>query len=219
MNAHTRRTYEAITQGRAPRELEWNRFVSFWNEVADDVEQGGGNQLVVHVNGHRQVFRRPHNGLVSLEDIEHARHLLAETPPAADAEHLIVVTIDATQARLITFDLGDGPTTESSRTIRDGASVARRLRTVERKRGRDDVHILTHFFDEVAAALDDTPAEVPIVVLGAGHGKADEASSFAERLQAHHPGALADRLRGVGHIDLSAASDTDIQAAALDVMF
>ncbi len=80
MNAHARETYDAITQGRAPRSLSWTEFVSFWDEVADDVEPGTGDQLTVHLNGHRTVFRRQHDGRVSIEDVERARHLLAASP-------------------------------------------------------------------------------------------------------------------------------------------
>ncbi|MGX7678381.1 hypothetical protein ACSMXN_05755 [Jatrophihabitans sp. DSM 45814] len=218
MNAHTRKTYEAITEGRAPRALEWTEFVTFWNDVADDVERESGDRLVVHLNGRREVFRRQHDGRVSLEDIERARHLLAETPPARDTGEIVVVAIDDEQARIITYELGDGPTTErQSRTIHDTEPTARRLRTVERRRGRDDVHDLTGFFDDVATELVSFPAELPLVVLGAGHGKSAAAEGFAQRLRTHHS-VLRDRLRGVGRIDLSAATDTDLEAAALAVL-
>jgi hypothetical protein len=218
VNAHTRKTYQAITQGRAPRGLEWVHFVSFWHEVADDVEPETGDRLAVHLHGHRDVFRRQHDGLVSLDDIERARRLLATAPSARDTGEIVVVAIGAERARIITFELGDGPTTErASRTIRDKEPAGRRLRTVERRRGRDDVHDLTAFFEEVAAALAETAAETPIVALGAGHGKADEAHSLVARLRDHHS-ALRPRLRGVGHADLSAATYTDLEAAALTVL-
>jgi len=102
VNAHHRKTYEAITQGRAPRALEWTQFVSFWQEAADDVEQETGDRLAVHLNGHRVVFRRQHDGRVSLDDIEHARRLLASTPRDRDTGQLLVVAIDDDRARVIT---------------------------------------------------------------------------------------------------------------------
>src|SRR4051794_37426872 len=106
MDAHNRKTYEAITEGRAPRALPWSQFVSFWQEVADDVAHETGDLLAVHLYGHRVVFRRQHDGRVSLDDIERARRLLASTPPDWD------------RARIITYVHGDGPTTErQSRTI------------------------------------------------------------------------------------------------------
>jgi hypothetical protein len=218
VNAHNRKTYEAITQGRAPRALEWAQFVSFWQEAADDVEQETGDRLAVHLNGHRVVFRRQHDGLVSLVDIEHARHLLASTPPDRDSGRLVVVAIDDERARIITYVRGDGPTTEQqSRTIRDTEPTARRLRTVERRSGRDDIHDLTGYFDDVATALTALPDDVPLVVLGAGHGKSAAAESFAQRLRTHHS-VLGQRLRGVGRVDLSSATDTDIETAALAVL-
>jgi hypothetical protein len=218
VNAHNRKTYEAITRGRAPRALEWAQFVSLWQDVADDVEQETGDRLAVHLNGHRVVFRRQHDGLVSLEDIEHARRLLASTPPDRDTGRLLVVAIDDERARIITYVRGDGPTTEQqSRTIRDTEPAARRLRTVERRTGRDDVHDLTGYFDDIAAALTSVADDVPLVVLGAGHGKSAAAESFAQRLRTHH-GVLGQRLRGVGRVDLSSATDTDLETAALAVL-
>lgn len=62
---------------RAPRDITWAEFESFWKEVADEVVEEKGDRLAVTMNGHRQVFRRQHDGLVSIEDVELARHLLA----------------------------------------------------------------------------------------------------------------------------------------------
>ena len=218
MDAHNRKTYAALMEGRAPRALEWKQFLTFWQEAADDVEHETGDRLVVHLNGHRVVFRRQHDGLVSLEDVKHARTLLASTPPDRDTGRLLVVAIDDERARVIAYELGDGPTTEQrSRTIHDTQPTARRLRTVERRSGRDDVHDLTGFFDDVARELMSFPDQVPLVVLGAGDGKSAAAESFVERLRAHHSGA-AHRLRGVGRVDLSAATDSDLESAALAVL-
>jgi hypothetical protein len=215
VNAHSRRTYEAITEGRAPRALEWTQFVSFWQDVADDVERQSGDRLAVHLHGHRVVFRRQHDGRVSLDDIEQARHLLAATPPDRGPGPLLVVAIDDERARIITYRRGEGTTTERhSQTIRDTAATSRRLRTVERRSGRDDVRDLIGFFDDVAIALVSFPDDVPLVVLGSGHGKSAAAESFVQRLRTHHS-VLGHRLRGVGRVDLSAATDTDLEVAAL----
>jgi hypothetical protein len=54
-------------------------------------------------------------------------------------------------------------------------------------------------------------------VLGAGHGKSAAAESFAERLRTHHS-VIGHRLLGVGRVDLSSATDTDLQTAALAVL-
>ncbi len=124
------------------------------------------------------------------------------------------MAVDAKNARIIDFQLGDGHVIEeASRTIGDPERVARRLRTVERRHGRDDVHDLTAYFDDIATALTETPTATPVVVLGAGHGKADLAPAFADRVHEHHH-LLGDRVRGVGDIDLSAATDADLEAAA-----
>ena len=40
MNAHTRKTYNAITQGRAPRDLEWAQFVTLWRDADLNTSSG-----------------------------------------------------------------------------------------------------------------------------------------------------------------------------------
>ncbi|WP_427891803.1 hypothetical protein ACQHIV_04125 [Kribbella sp. GL6] len=74
MDGHVRKTYEAILAQPAPRDLLWDRFVTLWRDIADDVEDENGDRLAVKRNGHRVVFHRPHNGRVSIEDVEMARH-------------------------------------------------------------------------------------------------------------------------------------------------
>jgi hypothetical protein len=57
----------------------------------------------------------------------------------------------------------------------------------------------------------------PLVVLGHGDGKANAAEGFVTRLRAKHP-AVAEHLRGVGDIDLSAASDAALEAKAITLL-
>ena len=98
------------------------------------------------------------------------------------------MAIDDERARIITYELGDGPTTkQQTRTIHDTDPNSRRLRTVERRTGRDDVRDLTGFLNDIATALASYPDEVPLVVLGAGHGKSAAAESFAQRLRSTTP--------------------------------
>ncbi|CAM2758483.1 hypothetical protein [Skermania piniformis] len=217
MNANTRKTYTAILGHPAPRNLDWKKFVQLWESLADNVEQESGDRLAVTMNGHREVFHRPHNATVSIEDIERARHLLAASPKPKGSGTLVAVTVDNERARIITFDLDAQAVVDHEHVVDDHDPRARRLRTVERRTGRDDEHDLTGYFDDLAAALTADAADRTFVVLGHGAGKSNAAEQFVERLRAEHH-QLAEHLAGVGVIDLSAASDADIEAKAVELV-
>ncbi len=77
MSNHPEKTKEHILASPAPRDIEWTHFITMWENYADRVQQESGDHLAVDMNGHRQVFRRQHDGLVGIKDIEHARHLFS----------------------------------------------------------------------------------------------------------------------------------------------
>lgn len=81
MNAHVRKTIAEILGSPAPRQLKWEPFAHVWDDVADSVEDEHGDRFVVHINGEREVFHRPNDGIVPIEDIERARHLLKDVAP------------------------------------------------------------------------------------------------------------------------------------------
>lgn len=216
MNSHNRKTRDAILGHPAPRDIEWTQFINMWEDVADDVEQEHGDRLSVSLNGHREVFHRPHNGRVPIEDIERARHLLASTPQDQGEGSLAVVTVDAKGARILTFDLDEVKVTDSAEKVRDKQSVARHLRTVERQTGRDDENELDAFFTELAGAIKLDLGDRSFVLLGHGKGKADVAEQFTKWL-AEHDKSVYDRVLGVAAIDLPAATDSDIEQRALEV--
>jgi hypothetical protein len=213
MTTHVDKTYAALIGHPAPRDLEWTSFVALWEERADSTEQETGDRLAVRMNGHREVFHRPHDGRVSIEDVERARHLLSSTPEPKGSGSLLVVALDDESARILDFDLDDAAVRETGEKVTDTDSRARRLRTVARRSGRDDEADLVHYFDAVAAEIRATRPPSPFVLLGHGTGTSNAAEQFAERLRAAHHD-VAERIASMGVIDLSAASDSDIEAAA-----
>jgi arginine repressor len=215
VNAHTRKTIAKIQSHPAPRQLKWNDFVRVWDDVADSVEYEKGDRLVVHINNERVVFHRPHNDVVSIDDIERARALLSTRPESGEAGTLLAVTIDTKGARLIDYDLDSARTLKTERDVRNSDPHARRMRAVERRTGTDNEEGLLHYFDDVAVAVGETGET--FVVLGTGGGKSDVAAEFIGRLQDRHP-QVAEHLAGSGSIDLSAASDSDIEAKAIAVL-
>ncbi|WP_265443116.1 hypothetical protein [Flexivirga meconopsidis] len=217
MNKHTRETLDKIVGSPAPRNLEWPKFVTLWEDLADEVDNESGDRLAVKLNGHRVVFHRPHDGVVSIEDVEQARHLLRDHPDVHGTGDLLVVTIDEKEARILDFNLDTTGTSDTERDVRDTQSAGRHLRTVERHTGREDEQDLGRFFDQLGAELEGLTRDHRFVVFGHGRGKADAAAQFVDRLRKKHP-PVAKQLAGVGSIDLSAASDTDLEQAALTLL-
>ncbi|WP_246782197.1 hypothetical protein [Tsukamurella paurometabola] len=215
VNAHTRKTIAKILSNPAPRQLKWKDFVQVWDDVADSVEYEKGDRLVVHINNERVVLHRPHNDVVPIDDIERARPLLRATQETSDAGTLLVVAIDTKRARLIDYDLDSARTSTQEKDLRNSDPRARRMRAVERKTGNDDEQVLVTYFDKIAATLAED--EQSFVVLGHGGGKSDIGAEFIARLRSHHP-QVAERLAGSGYIDLSAATDTDIEKKAIEVL-
>ena len=214
MTDRAEKTFETLTGTPAPRDLPWDDFVSFWKERADRVEEESGDRLAVDANGHRVVFRRPHDGRVSIEDVEAARHLLRAEPVDKGAGRLLAVAIDDERARILDFDLDTPKVEDAEHTVRDGDPRAHHLRTVERHTGHDDVQDMVHFFDETAQVLRSEYAARPFVLFGHGDGKSDAAALFLERLRTHHE-QVAAAVIAERRIDLSAATDADLESAAV----
>jgi hypothetical protein len=216
MSSHAEKTRDAILGAEAPRDIEWTRFVQMWEDTADRVEDETGDRLAVNLHGHREVFHREHSGIVGIEDIERARHLLRSTPPQQDTEvagsvagHLLVVAVDNRTTRIIDFDLNSAKTRSTSRELESGDPNADHLRTVERQTGRDDEHDQVGYFTAIGKELTAHFGGREFVVLGHGRGKANTAEQFVARMKSHDKTVHA-RIVAVGQADLSAASDTDL---------
>ncbi|GAA1481385.1 hypothetical protein GCM10009624_18250 [Gordonia sinesedis] len=217
MNAHTDRVRAELVGSPAPRNLKWRDFDQFWREVADDVTDESGDRLSVSMNGHREVFRRPHNGVVSIEDVERARHLLADTPKTQGVGALYVVAMDERNARLIVFDLDSVTVDAATERVRDSDSRARHLRTVERQTGNDDVRDLDGFFKELVGHVKQEFGSHDFVLLGHGAGKSNAAEDFDKWVTKHDPVAR-EHIAGIGRVDLSAANNRDLEQAAQKVV-
>ncbi|MGW6624273.1 hypothetical protein ACWF99_23915 [Nocardia sp. NPDC055002] len=217
MNQHTRKTLASIVGHPAPRDIEWTQFITMWDDIADEVEQEHGDRLAVKMNGHREVFHRPHDGRVSIGDIEHARQLLKDTPVLKGSGDMFVVAMDSERARVLHFDLDTPEVAETERDVTNHDKVAHHLRTVEHHTGHDDQQVFIKYFDDLAVALIESIGTENFVLLGHGRGNSDVADDFVKRLREINP-PLAQRIAGVGVIDLSAADDATLEAAAQRIL-
>lgn len=215
MSKHVEKTIEAINSNPAPRDIDWTTFIKMWESIADDVKQESGDRLAVTMNGHREVFHRPHDGRVGIEDVHRARAFMKKTPDLKGSGPAYGVTIDAKGAHLYAFNLDAVGVEDTTKHERDHDPRAHHLRTVERKSGRDDEADLKGFFTELAADLDQAFDGGRFVVLGHGKGKADVAGQFVEHCTAHQKN-VANRIIDVVDIDLSAVNAGDIENAVIN---
>ena len=183
---------------------------------ADRVQQESGDRLAVDINGHRQVFRRQHDGLVEIEDIEHARHLFAAHETTEGSGRLFV-TLSHDNAGFYDFDLSahDVEVDQHEHEKNPGAR-GHHMRTVEKKTGCDDENDLKRFFDDLVADLNKDAAGRDFVLLGHGTGKFNAAQAFAEyREKDTHP--LHAHVIAVGDIDLSSAGEPELEKKAQEL--
>jgi hypothetical protein len=213
MDAHTRKTLEAITGGRAPRELDWKKFETFWRNVADSVENESGDRLAVTLNGHRSVFHRPHDARVTMAEIEQARHLLNEAAAPSATPDLLVLVMDQERTRFVELGAPGSGWRRELEQVENDDHRARRLRTVERRSTKHDEVTLDPYFDAVALALVPAARNLPVVLLGHGAGASNIADLFLVRLESHHA-QLVPLITASGEADLSTATLADIDEAA-----
>ncbi len=214
MSDHPQKTKERILSSPAPRDIEWTHFITMWENYADRVEQESGDRLAVDMNGHRQVFRRQKDGLVGIEDIEHARHLFHSHESTEGQGHLFVVTVTNDDARFYDFDLNAHDVeVDQHEHEKNPDPSGHHMRTVEKKTGRDDENDLKRFFDDLITELNKDAAGRDFVLLGHGSGKSNAAQEFKKYLEKdRHP--LHEHIIAVGDIDLSAAGEPELEKKA-----
>lgn len=217
MSDHAEKTKARLLSSPAPRDIEWDHFVTMWQHYADRVEQESGDRLAVDMNGHRVVFHRPHDARVGIEDVERARHLFADHASTQGSGHLFVVTLTDEDARFYDFDLNaHAVEVDQHEHEKNPDPRGHHMRTVEKKTGRDDEKDLDRFFDDLVSDLEKDAAGRDFVLLGHGTGKANATDQFVAFLERRHS-PLRDHLRAVGTIDLSAAGEPEIEKKAQEL--
>ncbi|WP_312898475.1 hypothetical protein [Corynebacterium variabile] len=169
--------------------------------------------MAVDINGHRQVFRRQHDGLVEIEDIEHARHLFA-AHETTEGSGCLFVTLSHYNARFYDFDLSANVVeVDQHEHEKNPDARGHYMRTVEKKTGRDDENDLKRFFDDLVADLNKDAAGRDFVLLGHCAGKSNAAQAFAEYLE-KDTHLLHAHVIVVGDIDLSSAGEPELEKKA-----
>jgi hypothetical protein len=202
-----------LLQGKLPRSVRWDEAFELIEHLGR-VEPHGGEEFAFVVGAHRELFKRPHGQELGIDEVSRLRKFLkaADTGPAGagDAQNsTTVVVIDHHSAHLFRDANSRGGQQDSEIKPYDPHHFHHHL--VHRKEAHyqgDRVPEETSFYEEIARAL--VPAE-NIVLVGHGVGKSSALDVLLSHLKAHHP-ELAQRVKGVEVVDLSALSEPQIEA-------
>jgi len=202
-----------LLQGKLPRSVRWEEALELIEHLGR-VEPHGAEEFAFVVGERRELFKRPHGQELGIDEVSRLRKFLK----AADAEpsdggragnSTTVVVIDHHSAHVFRdANLRGG---EQGVEIKPYDPHHFHHHLVHRKEAHyqgDRVPEETSFYEEIAQAL--VSAE-DIVLVGHGVGKSSAVDVLQSHLQAHHP-ELAQRVKGVEVVDLSALSEPQIEA-------
>jgi hypothetical protein len=198
-----------LLQGKLPRSVRWDEALELIEHLGH-VEPHGGEEFAFVVGANRELFKRPHGQELGIDEVSRLRKFLkaADAKPAA-AEHAqnstTVVVIDHHSARLYSGGAQQGGEIKPY----DPHHFHHHL--IHRKEAHyqgDRVPEETSFYAEIAEAL---TSAGDIVLVGHGVGKSSAVDALLTHLKAHRP-QLAQRVKGVEVLDLSALSEAEIEA-------
>jgi phosphoglycolate phosphatase-like HAD superfamily hydrolase len=202
-----------LLQGKLPRSVRWDEALERVEHLVR-VEAHGGEEFAFVVGAHRELFKRPHGQDLGIDEVSRLRRFLKTAgAEGAAAEHAAesttVVVIDHHSAHLYRdANAGSG---QQDVEIKPYDPHHFHHHLVHRKEAHyqgDRVPEETSFYEEIAQAL--VPAR-DVVLVGHGVGKSSAVDALLSHLKAHHP-ELAQRVKAVEVLDLSALSEPQIEA-------
>ncbi len=207
--------YESLLSGKLPRSLNWSDTVELVGQLGV-VEPHGNDDFVFIFGTQRELFKRPHNHELGVDEVSRLRKLLkasgpVEGPPVFSQPSCVVVVIDHHGAHIYQ-DLG-GSRTEEEKTIRPHDPFNFHHHLVHRKEAHyngERVPEEPAFYEEIAQAL---VSANEIVLVGHGTGKSSAVDHLTEFLKIHHQ-AVSLRVKAVERVDLSAVTEPQIEEIA-----
>jgi hypothetical protein len=202
-----------LLQGKLPRSVRWDEAFELIEHLGH-VEPHGGEEFAFVVGTHRELFKRPHGQELGIDEVSRLRKFLKAAgadPGAAERAQnsTTVVVIDHHSAHLFRDANAGGEQQGVEIKPYDPHHFHHHL--VHRKEAHyqgDRVPEETSFYEEIAQALVSTQG---IVLVGHGVGKSSAVDALLSHLKAHHP-ELAQRIKGIEVVDLSALSEPQIEA-------
>jgi hypothetical protein len=204
-----------LLQGKLPRSVRWDDAVELIEHLGH-VEARGGEEVAFVVGARRELFKRPHAQDLGIDEVSRLRKFLKAAsvePDAADqaAHSRAVVVIDHHAAHVLR-DM-NGSRGQQGVVVEPYDPHHFHHHLVHRKEAHyegDRVPEETSFYEEIAQALIHA---TEIVLVGHGVGRSSAVDVLMKYLKAHHPD-LAQRVKGVEVMDLSALSEAQIEAIA-----
>ena len=202
-----------LLQGKLPRSVRWDEALELIEHLGR-VEAHSGEEFAFVVGAHRELFKRPHGQDLGIDEVSRLRRFLKTAgAEAAAAQHAAdsttVIVIDHHSAHLYRdANAGSGQRDVEIKPY-DPHHFHHHL--VHRKEAHyqgDRVPEESSFYEEIAQAL---VSAKDIVLVGHGVGKSSAVDALLSHLKAHHPD-LAQRVKAVEVLDLSALSEPQIEA-------
>jgi hypothetical protein len=208
-----------LLQGKLPRSVRWDEALELIGHLGR-VEAHGGEEFAFVVGTHRELFKRPHGQDLGIDEVSRLRKFLktADAEPAAAGQtqdSTTVVVVDHHSAHL--YRDANVNRDANVKGGQQGVEIKPydphhfHHHLVHRKEAHyqgDRVPEETSFYEEIAQAL--VSAE-DIVLIGHGVGKSSAVDVLLSHLKAHHRD-LAQRVKAVEVVDLSALSEPQIEA-------
>jgi hypothetical protein len=207
--------HQSLLHGKLPRALHWTDAVELIGHLGQ-VQSHGGDEFTFIVGAQREVFKRPHQHELGLEEVSRLRHFLKAAGSGSPPNELVkpartVVVIDHHAAHI--FRQLDGSRPPEEATIKPYDPYHFHHHLVHRKEANyegERVPEETSFYEDVAKAL--VPAS-EIVLIGHGTGKSRAVDVLVAHLKKHHV-ELSQRVIAVETADLSALTEPEAEAIA-----
>jgi hypothetical protein len=197
-----------LLQGKLPRSVRWDEAFELIEHLGR-VEPHGGEEFAFVVGAHRELFKRPHGQELGIDEVSRLRKFLKAAGAEQAQASPTVVVIDHHSAHFFRDANAAGAQPDVEIKLYDPHHFHHHL--VHRKEAHyqgDRVPEESSFYEEIAQAL---VSSSDIVLVGHGVGKSSAMDALLAHLKAHHPG-VAQRVKGVEVMDLSALSEPQIEA-------
>lgn len=205
-----------LLHGKLPRSLPWNDALELVGHLGQVLPHGSGDEFAFVVGTHRELFKRPHDAELGIEEVSRLRRFLklsaANSPAgAAGPPSRMVVVIDHHAAHIFRDLPESGAQDEVTIEPYDPHHYHHHLvhRREAHYRG-DRVPEDNSFYEEVASEL---VAAHEIVLIGHATGKSSAVDALVEYLR-KHKSEVSRHVIATENADLSALSDPEVEAIA-----
>ncbi|MBV8638002.1 MAG: hypothetical protein JO322_07930 [Candidatus Eremiobacteraeota bacterium] len=212
LNRHHFRILEDILEHRG-RNIEWPDVLSLINHLGSVLERPDG-KYEFHIGDAQAVFPIPHGKDVSVDDLVALRHFLTQAGVETKTRPVerTVVLIDHRRARFFEPDPATGHLDERGHIdMSNPRDFERQLNEGQLEGERS--HEAIDYYTKIAARLKDARS---VVLIGDAQSKSSAMLDF-QKFLAEKNQAIADRIAGTAHADVSDIALPEIERLAAAV--